>query len=176
MGNLADAPAGPVPLFEETRSERLCDRPRKGEPTMATTADRNVELVKECYAAFTRGDIATIMDHIAPDGAGFAGWSVLSAAAPAAPWHGQSRTKSEVSAFFAALTTALDFTRFEPADYAASDEHVYATIDMEATVRATGRKLRFGHVMHRFTVRGGRVVEFRASEDTALTRDTLAAR
>jgi ketosteroid isomerase-like protein len=134
------------------------------ESAMAT----NQEIAQQIYAAFGRGDVPGIMEFIAEDMQHF---GVISASLDA-PWHLQIKKKADVPKFFQALAEECTFTHFEPHDFAAAGDHVYCSIKWEATFKRTGRKS--GQiVLHHFTFKNGRVVSWRSSEDTALTRDTL---
>jgi ketosteroid isomerase-like protein len=134
------------------------------------SAAKNIETVKACYEAFGRGDIAGILGHVADK---INVWGVLSATDAGVPWHLAIREKAEIPRFFEALGGAVEFTRFEPAAYAASDTDVYATIQMEMKVRKNGKRIVMQDVMHHFTFKDGKVVGWRAAEDTALTSAAL---
>jgi uncharacterized protein len=132
----------------------------------------NVETVQKIYAAFGRGDVPAIMENIAEDLVGF---SIVADATPEVPWHLQISKRQDVPKFFQALASAADFTRFEPHAFAASGDHVYASVNFDVTLKRNGKKVSYRNAMHRFTFKNGRVVEWRGAEDTAKTRDSLAA-
>jgi hypothetical protein len=78
--------------------------------------------------------------------------------------------KKDVPKFFQAIAASSEFTRFEPRDFAAGGDHVYCTISFDVTFRHNRAKLTaVDNVMHRFTFRNGKVVEWRGTEDTART-------
>lgn len=133
-------------------------------------SDSNIQVVQKIYAAFGRGDVAGILEFIADDLRAF---SVVSESAKDVPWHLQITSKRDVPKFFEALAKEVEFTRFEPRDFAAGGDHVYATMSYDTTVRRNGKKLSFEHGMHRFTFKNGRVVEWHGTEDTAKTLDAL---
>ena len=138
--------------------------------TQAQLSEQNLRIVQDMYAAFPRGDIAFILDRFAEELEDF---GVLSTTSTGVPWHFKGRTKADVVRYFEALGGAIDTQVFEVRDYAAMGEHVYATLYMEAVVRATGKRFKFGEVIHHFTLRGGKVVRWSGSEDTALTASVV---
>jgi ketosteroid isomerase-like protein len=126
-------------------------------------SDKNLAVVQQIYQAFGRGDVPGIMEHIADDLRGF---GVVSESKEV-PWHMQITRKSDVPSFFQALVAECEFTRFEPRDFAVGGDHVYSTVSYDVTLRRNGKKLHFDNTMHRFTLKNGRVVEWRGTEDTA---------
>jgi ketosteroid isomerase-like protein len=129
-------------------------------------SDKNIQIVKDIYAAFNRGDVPAIMQHMSDDLQGF---GVVSEE-KLIPWHIQISKKKDVPKFFQAIAASSEFTRFEPRDFAAGGDHVYCTISFDVTFRHNRAKLTaVDNVMHRFTFRNGKVVEWRGTEDTART-------
>jgi ketosteroid isomerase-like protein len=135
------------------------------------SAEKNLAIVQDIYAAFARGDIASVLARISDDAGEF---SVISAEKTAVPWHLNGRGKEGAVRFFETLNRAVEFRAFEPRDLAATGDHVYATLRMEMRVRATGDALELAEVMHHFTLKNGLVVRWRASEDTKHTHDAFA--
>jgi ketosteroid isomerase-like protein len=138
---------------------------------MNDTEQKNVQIIKDLYQAFTRGDIPFILERIAAEG--FERWGVVANGKWRAPWHAQANRKEDVLAYFEAVLGALEPLRFEPSAFAAAGDYVYATVHMEYKVRHNGNILVMPDVMHKFKLRDGRVVEVRASEDTLRTREAL---
>jgi|HubBroStandDraft_1064217.scaffolds.fasta_scaffold176614_1 ketosteroid isomerase-like protein len=85
-----------------------------------------------------------------------------------------ARGKAAAVGFFEALASSVDHKAFEQRDFAATGEHVYATVRLVQYVRATGRTLEQPEVIHHFTLRNGKVVRCRVAEDTALTKAAFA--
>lgn len=137
-----------------------------------STADRNVQIIQECYEAFQRGDIPAILAHCADD----VSFGVIGHATRKAPWHFRGRGKAGAVQFFEALGGALEPIRFEPGQFAAAGEYVYATTQQEYRVRATGKTLELRDAIHRARLVRGRLVEFWASEDTEATNEVMAAK
>jgi ketosteroid isomerase-like protein len=165
MGNLADV-----------RQGRSADDPRIGghyPPPWETVmnAEQNLAIVRDIYAAFGRGDLQAVLARVSDDCAEF---SVISAGKTQVPWHLDTRGKRGAVSFFDALLGAVEFRAFEPRDYAAAGDHVYATLSMRVQVRATGELLEFAEVVHRFTLQNGMVVRWRATEDTFHTNQAFS--
>jgi ketosteroid isomerase-like protein len=136
-------------------------------------SEKNIQTIKDIYAAFGRGDVPAILAHIAENMHHF-GVITESSIAREVPWHVQIKKKADVPQFFQALATHTDFTRFEPGDYAAAGNVVYSSVTWDATIKKNGKKLTNVLVFHRFTFdASGKVVEWRGAEDTARTIEAL---
>ena len=129
------------------------------------STEQNLKTIQDVYAAFTRGDVPFILESLSDELKDF---SVISDGPTKVPWHQHGRGKASAVTFFETLGKTADFQVFEPRDYAASGDHVYVTLHMEAIVRATGKPLVLDEVMHHWTFdRDGKIVRWRATEDTA---------
>jgi uncharacterized protein len=128
-------------------------------------SDKNIQIVQEIYAAFSRGDVPSIMQHISEDLEGFG----IVSERKLIPWQIQISKKQDVPQFFQAVAEAAEFTRFEPRDFAAGGDYVYCTISFDATFKHNKRNLTVDNEMHRFKFKNGKVVEWRGTEDTANT-------
>jgi uncharacterized protein len=126
-------------------------------------SDRNIGVVQDIYAAFGRGDVPAIMQHIADDLRAFG----VVTERTLVPWHIQATRKQDVPKFFQALAESSEFTRFEPRDFAAGGDHVYCTVSFDATFKHNRKKLTVDHVVHHFIFKDGKVVEWHGTEDTA---------
>jgi uncharacterized protein len=137
------------------------------------SAEQNLRIVQDMYAAFGRGDLGFVLEQIddACDGFG-----VISGTPTQVPWHLDLKTRGKAAAigYFEALASSVDHTAFEQRDFAATGDHVYATVRLVQVLRATGRTLEQPEVVHHFTFRNGKVVRCRVSEDTALTKAAFA--
>jgi ketosteroid isomerase-like protein len=131
----------------------------------------NIRIVEEIYAAFRRGDVPGIMEHISEDLRHF---GVVSET-KLIPWHIQITKKKDVPLFFQAIAESSDFTRFEPRDFAAAADNVYCTISFDATFKKNGKTISVDNTVHRFTFRNGKVIEWRGTEDTAKMSDAYNA-
>jgi ketosteroid isomerase-like protein len=131
-------------------------------------SDKNIKTVQTIYEAFGRGDVATILDQVAED----VNWA--SEPDGSAPWHGIHKGKGEVPKFFEAISAVLEVTEFTPLAFASSDTDVMAVIRFGVKVPATGKSgVMDLHHWFRFDA-DGKVVQYRGTEDTALTERLLA--
>lgn len=133
------------------------------------SAEKNLRIVQDMYAAFGRGDLNFVLDQIAEDCDDFC---VISGTQTGVPWHlqGQHRGRPAALRYFEALAANVEHELFEPRDFAATGDHVYATVRMVMRSRHTGKAFELPEVMHHFTFRDGKVVRCRATEDTAQTK------
>lgn len=128
-------------------------------------SETNIQIVQQIYAAFGRGDMPGIMEHISQDLRHF---GVVSDQ-KLLPWHIQIDRKQDVPLFFQAIAESSEFARFEPRDFVAGGDHVYCTISFDATFKRNGKTFTHDNGVHRFTFKDGKVVEWFGTEDTAKT-------
>lgn len=121
----------------------------------------NVQVVKDVYAAFSRGDIAAILEAISDDA------QIHHAGSPdAVPWGSRTYTgRSEWESFFRDLGATLEPEAFEPHTYVAQGEMVVALGDYRFRARATGTSFGSPWAMA-WTFREGKPVDCRVYEDT----------
>jgi ketosteroid isomerase-like protein len=145
--------------------------PRRQEIDMS--AEKNLRVVQDMYAAFGRGDVGFVLEQIDDECDGF---GVTSGTQTGVPWHLDTKVKGRAGAarYFEALASSVDHKAFEQRDFAATDDHVYATVRLVQAIHATGKTLEQPEVVHHFTFRNGKVVRCRVSEDTALTKAAFA--
>ena len=96
---------------------------------------KHAETVQHIYSAFQRGDLAAILGCLAED----VEWE-YGIQTPGVPWLAHRRGRHEVPGFFESMA-AFDLQRFEPKTLLEQDGGVVALIDVELTVKATGRRL-----------------------------------
>jgi uncharacterized protein len=96
----------------------------------------DVESVQAIYEAFGRGDVPGILDRLADDVA----WD------HDAPGYGvpiyEPGTGKEHAARFFELLGDLEISRFEPTNFLSDADQVAVPINIEATVKATGRTVK----------------------------------
>jgi ketosteroid isomerase-like protein len=122
-----------------------------------------IETVQSIYGAFGRGDVATILGHIADD----VDWE-YGVIAHEVPWLQHRTGHPGVGAFFEAVGRELEFKRFAVNAVLGSERLVVALIDLECVVRRTGATLverDEAHIWH-FDA-AGKVARFRHAADTA---------
>ncbi len=120
----------------------------------------NTKVVQDIYAAFGRGDLPAMLGMLAEHVRWFFPHGEV------IPWGGERRGRDEVTQFFTTLLQHVDFELFEPRSFVAQGERVVVTGAERMRVKATGRTCEVEWV-HAFTLRDGRVVEFREYTDTA---------
>jgi uncharacterized protein len=117
------------------------------------TEHPNVELARQGYEAFAKGDMATLSELIAADVV----WHVEGAG----PLSGTYRGRDEVFGFFGRLAqeTAGTF-RLDVHDVLANDEHSVALCVLSATRGGRSLEMPVANVSH---VRDGKITEFWAA-------------
>ncbi len=95
----------------------------------------NIQTVQSIYEAFGRGDIDTILKHLALDIA----WEYDKTCA-GIPWLEPRKGRAEVPKFFQALA-AVEFQRFQPKTFFESGNVVVALNDVSFTVKSTGKSV-----------------------------------
>lgn len=90
-------------------------------------------VVQDVYAAFARGDIETILHHMAPDVVWEPGMTDHGV-----PWLVPGSGIGQVSDFFGVIGEQLEFRVFQPVAILTGDGHVAVVVDVEAVVRESG--------------------------------------
>lgn len=120
-----------------------------------------VDTVHQIYQAFGRGDVPAILDQLAED----VEWE-YGISSTDVPWLQPRRGRAQVAEFFQALA-ALEIQKFQPKAFLEGGSLVVALVDLEATVRSTGRRVVEEDEAHiwRFDA-AGKVSRFRHRADT----------
>ena len=121
----------------------------------------NVTLVQSLYAAFGRGDIATILSALTAD----VHWHV-NGRPNDFPGIGTWNGPAEVQKFFQTVAEHEDFSEFTPQEFHAADDKVFVLGRYAQTLRKTGRKVA-SDWCHVFTIKDGKVTSFKEFNDTA---------
>jgi len=112
-----------------------------------------ISKVKEIYAAFGRGDIATILASLTDD----VRWEFE---APAElSWSGIRRSPQEVGGFFSGIAAEHAEPKLEMTEFFSTDDAVAAFGRYQATVKATGIRVDTP-VAHYFKFRDGKIVRY----------------
>src|SRR5579862_9197301 len=130
-------------------------------------AQENVELVKQGYAAFGRRDIPGLLALFAED----IEWTTPGIGLPLA---GSYRGHDGVTNFFQKLSQEVDILDFQPREFVAEGDRVFAVGWERAKLKATNRTFELDWVMA-FTVRNGKVAAFREYTDTKVMADAYAS-
>ena len=95
----------------------------------------NVALVLSVYDAFSRGDIAAVLDHLDPSAElNFEGPSAI-------PWAGNRQGREDWAKFFQALGENLDEIRVTMEPFAVQGDNVVTAGRYQARVRLTGKRI-----------------------------------
>jgi len=121
----------------------------------------NISLAQSLYAAFGRGDIATIVNAMSPD----VTW-VMTGSPKDYPTLGARKGPSAVQEFFRLVAENQDATDFSPKEFYASGDLVFVLGHYAWTIRKTGKSVGTDWV-HIFTIKNGKVTAFREFTDTA---------
>jgi ketosteroid isomerase-like protein len=116
-------------------------------------------VVREMYAAFTKGDVPGVLDRLAED----IEWKI--AGPSELPYAGVHRGRDEVARFFESFGRAAEFEVFEPQEYFARGDKVVVLGRERQRVKATGRVVETEWAMV-FTVSGGKIARFHNFVDT----------
>jgi uncharacterized protein len=126
----------------------------------------STETIQTLYAAFGRGDVATILEHVSED----IDWAVAVAqknGAELVPYYEPLKGKTNLVRFFSAFASETEIHKFEPRAFFASGNRVAVWTFVDVTVKRTGK--RYSHEqMHLWDIdERGRVARYRHYEDTA---------
>ena len=120
-----------------------------------------IETTQQIYAAFGRGDVPAILACLAEDVA----WEYGAFPNPV-PWLQARQGRAGAAAFFQSLA-ALEFTHFEPLKILGDADTAVGICRVEATVRATGKRIVEVGEVHCFEFNAqGQVQRFRHAADT----------
>lgn len=120
----------------------------------------NVQVLKDAYDAFARGDIDTVLDTLSED----VEWEVPGP--PEIPYAGLFRGKNGVADFFRILADSDDVLFFEAETFLAQGDRVAVLGHYSARVKATGREAHADWVQS-FVMRDGKIAKYREYFDTA---------
>jgi len=127
------------------------------------SAQENVQIVKDGFAAFGRGDMQGLLALFAED----IEWIVPGEGLPFA---GTYRGRAEVVGFFQKISEMLEISFLEPREFVAEGDRVLVVGFERETVKATNRTFE-EHWVFAFTFRNGKVTNVREYFDTlALAR------
>jgi len=129
--------------------------------------DDNLELVKQIYSAYARGDSQFILDRITDD----ADW--INEGPKTIPYAGTFKGRKDVQRFFEALGTSVDDGRVIPEDWITQGDKVVATGRFTATVKANGGRIDVP-IAHVFTLVNGKIARWVGYADTARVAEVYA--
>jgi uncharacterized protein len=121
----------------------------------------NIALAKSLYAAFGKGDTATIVAAMAAD----ADWETVGRTSDF-PTFGPRKGSPAVQEFFNLVGSNLEFSEFTPKDFYPVGDKVFVLGHYAMKVKKTGKAMTSDWV-HIFTIADGKVKAFREFLDTA---------
>jgi uncharacterized protein len=125
----------------------------------------NLETVQSIYQAFGRGDIPSILSKLSPD-VQWEPWSDNTAQRAGVPWLRPARGHDGVAGFFR-VVSEFQIHEFKVLDVFGSGQQVVGEIVLDATVPATGVRMR-DEELHLWSFDAdGKVVRLRHYLDTA---------
>jgi ketosteroid isomerase-like protein len=127
------------------------------------SSQENVQVVKDGFAAFSRGDIPGLLALLAED----VEWHIPGAGLPLA---GTYRGRDGVANFFQNLSAEWEILDFQPREFVAEGDRVLVVGWERAKVKATNRTAEVDWIMS-FTVRNGKIAIFREYIDTKALAD-----
>jgi len=130
------------------------------------SVEGNVQVLKEAYAAFNRGDIPAILGRLSEK----VEWIAPNVEPVAGTYHG----RDGAAQFFRKVKEIVEFSAFEPREYVAQGDRVIALGNYKGTAHATGKSYGCDWVMS-FTFRDGKVTKFQEFTDTAAIAAALTA-
>jgi uncharacterized protein len=125
------------------------------------TEAQNTALVQDMYAAFGRGDIASLLDGCADD----ITWIGVYGCGPQVPFSGEKHGKAEVAAFFKSVAETEKFSVFDPKQFIATGDTVVCLGHYTATTHI-GKQFDGDFAMV-FTLRDGKVTRYQEFCDSA---------
>lgn len=130
---------------------------------------QNLELVQSVYAAFGCGDVAAVIDVMAPTGTiGIVGRR------QDAPFFGIFDGKAGAAEFFKQLTEAQEFHTFEPLRYLAAEDKVFVWGRYRWTMRKSGVS-KESEWLHEITLHDGKMTGWRGHNDSAMLAEAYHA-
>jgi ketosteroid isomerase-like protein len=113
------------------------------------------------YEAFGRGDVPGLLAQLSPD----VSWE-HGAPDHGIPWLKPGRGIEHVAAFFGSLSRDLAIEQFDIKGFFVSGNEVIVTVDVQAQVKATGKRFRDFELHHWAMGADGKVLGFRHVLDT----------
>jgi ketosteroid isomerase-like protein len=121
----------------------------------------NEKIVKECYAAYLRADLEAVLETCSED----TEW--LAFGPPdRLPYAGTHRGREQVARYFAILDDKEESNHLVPQEFVVAGDKVIVFGNYSARVNANGQRFQTDFV-HVFTLRGGKITNFRDYYDTA---------
>lgn len=137
-----------------------------------TEQEKNIQIVKDLFAALNRGDLQALLNGIADA----VDWRspVTDTIADPISWAKPRRSREDVSAFFKELFVKVKLLELKPLLYTAQDDRVFVEGTSRGIVNSTGREYTSNWVMV-ITMLNGKCVRLHHYYDTADVSKAFAA-
>jgi uncharacterized protein len=119
----------------------------------------SLDVVRDGYAAFGRGDIPGLLGMCDP--------AVEWVYHGSVPWAGSFSRHEGVARFFGILSNALDIETFEPREFIVGGDNVAVQGWTSAKVKVSGKKFD-NHWAHVFTIRDGKLARYVGYDTSAI--------
>jgi ketosteroid isomerase-like protein len=119
----------------------------------------NIDLVKQCYDAYSKGDIQRLLGCIAQD----VDWELPFV--EAVPFSGRRHGLDQVAEFFRQMDQLQEAREMQPRDFIANGDRVIVMGHYEWIVKSTGAQYG-GDFSHVFTIANGKIVNFKEYTDS----------
>ena len=127
----------------------------------------NVETMQEIYEAFGRGDVAAILERLAED-VRWEQWATTNAAQEKdVPYMRPRSGREAVAGFFADVQEDFEMNSFNPHAFLEGDGRVAVMIEIDITVKSTGKRVEEEEIHLVEFGPDGKVTGFRHFLDTA---------
>jgi uncharacterized protein len=127
----------------------------------------NKQIVQNAYGYFTSGNIPELLNILTDD----VKWTTPGPAT-IIPWVGFRSGKQQVGEFFKLVSENIEFQKFEPKEYIAEGDKVVVFGHWEGKSKKTGKVDSSSWTMM-FTIKNGKVCEFREFSDTFSAVETF---
>jgi hypothetical protein len=124
-------------------------------------SEANIALVQDLYAAFGRGDVATILAALDPG----VDWCSIGPTGDYAAF-GPRKGVAAVQDFFQVVAANEDFSEFSPQEFYGAGDKVFVLGRYALKMKATGKPVASEWV-HVFTLKDGKVTKWREHTDSA---------
>jgi ketosteroid isomerase-like protein len=129
-----------------------------------TTQEKNIQLIKDMFATFKKGDAQALINYVAED---CDWWSpVTNTSSDAIPWATPRHGRGEVSSLFSEIFTKVKPIEIKPEHYTAQEDYCIVEGSSRGLTLATGCEFYINWVMV-CTLRDGKITRFRNYFDTA---------
>ena len=129
-----------------------------------TEQEKNIQMVKDVFAALNRGDMKYILDRAADD----IEWQspVTGTIAEPISWAKPRRGKAELSAFFEELFDKITLVEMKPLTFTAQDDRVLVEGTTKGIVKSNKQEYSSTWMMA-ITIRNGKCLRMKHFYDTA---------